>query len=174
MLALGSVQKFATRELARPWNPDLRRSTERRMRPRGFGSCLEIGSLVILCLGCNGQVQTKTAAEAAAERDVRVVHEPCDVTSASAERLDANGDGKNEVTIVKKGGRPACQAADLNLDGKVDVYTYFDDSGALRRREYDFDHDGAIDEIIEYRAGVPVRSERATLLANRLDTWDTY
>ncbi len=144
------------------------------MRPRGFGSWLEIGSLVVLCFGCNGQVQTKSAAEAGGERDVRVVHEACDVTSASAERLDANGDGKSEVTIVKKGGRPACQAADLNLDGKVDVYAYFDDSGALRRREYDFDHDGAIDEIVEYRGGLPVRSERATLLANRLDTWDTY
>jgi hypothetical protein len=144
------------------------------MRPRGFGSWLELGSLAILCFGCNAQGESKTPAQAGAGRDTRVVHEECDVNSPNAERLDANGDGKIEVTIVEKNGRPVCQAADLNLDGRIDVYTYFDASGQLRRREYDFDHDGAIDEIIEYQAGVPVKSERATLLANRLDTWDFY
>jgi hypothetical protein len=130
--------------------------------------------LAILCFGCNGQTTAKSAAEAGAERDTRVIHEECNVNAPGAERLDANGDGKVEVTIVKKNGRTACEAADLNLDGHIDVYTYFDDAGGVRRREYDFDHDGAIDEIIEYRAGVPVSSERATLLANRIDTWDFY
>ncbi|HTQ06231.1 MAG TPA: hypothetical protein VMI54_20355 [Polyangiaceae bacterium] len=144
------------------------------MRRRGNGTWLEIGSLAILCFGCNSEPAAKTAADASGARDTRVIHEPCDTSSPSAERLDANGDGKAEIIIVKKNGIPVCQAADLNLDGRVDVYTYYDGAGQVRRREYDFDHDGAIDEIIEYRAGVPVKSERATLLANRLDTWDTY
>jgi len=108
-------------------------------------------------------------------RDTRVVHEECDVSSANAERLDANGDGKAEVTIVKnKSGRPVCQASDLNGDGRVDVWSYYDDAGGLRRREYDFDRDGTIEQITIYAAGVPVSSERATLLANRLDTWDYF
>jgi hypothetical protein len=144
------------------------------MRRRGYGTWLEFGSVAILCLGCNAEVGAKSATEAGAVRDTRVVHEACDTSSPSAERLDANGDGKAEVVLVKKDGRLVCQAADLNLDGQFDVYSYYDAAGALRRREYDFDHDGAIDEIIEYRAGVPVQSERATLLANRLDTWDFY
>jgi hypothetical protein len=144
------------------------------MRRRGYGKWLELGSLALLCFGCNSEPNARSAADAGRGRDTRVVHEACDTSSASAERLDANGDGKPEVVILKKNGRPLCQAADLNLDGRFDVYVYYDGSGQLRRREYDFDHDGAIDEIIQYRAGVPVQSERATLLANRLDTWDTY
>jgi hypothetical protein len=144
------------------------------MRRRGYGTWMEIGSVAILCLGCNSEVRVNSAAVAGEARDTRVVHEACDVASKSAERLDANSDGRAEVTIVREGGRLVCQAADLNLDGRIDVYSYYDGAGALRRREYDFDHDGAIDEIIEYRAGVPVKSERATLLANRLDTWDFY
>jgi hypothetical protein len=144
------------------------------MRWRGFGTWRVIGLPAILCFGCNAEVGAKSAASASGARDTRVVHEACNLADASAERLDANGDGKPEVTIVKANGRPVCQGADLNLDGTIDVYTYFDQAGGLRRREYDFDHDNSIDEIIEYRSGVPVQSERATLLANRLDTWDFY
>jgi hypothetical protein len=144
------------------------------MSRRGNGSWLEAGVATILCFGCNSE-PAKSAAEAGQGRDTRVVHEECDLSAASAERLDANGDGKAEVTIVKsKSGRPACQAADLNGDGRVDVWSYYDEAGGLRRREYDFDRDGTIEQITSYAAGVPVSSERATLLANRLDTWDYY
>lgn len=144
------------------------------MRRRGNGSWLEAGVATILCFGCNSE-PAKSAAEAGQGRDTRVVHEECDLSAANAERLDADGDGKAEVTIVKsKSGRPACQAADLNGDGRVDVWSYYDEAGGLRRREYDFDRDGTIEQITTYAAGVPVSSERATLLANRLDTWDFY
>src|SRR5690348_6493077 len=137
------------------------------MRWRGFGTWRVIGLPAILCFGCNAEVGAKTAA-AGGGRDTRVVHEACNLADPSAERLDANADGKPEVTIVKENGRPVCQGTDLNLDGTVDVYVYYDQAGGLRRREYDFDHDNTIDEIIEYRSGVPVQSQRATLLANRL------
>jgi hypothetical protein len=105
---------------------------------------------------------------------VRVVHEECDTSAGSAERLDANGDGKPEVVIVKDGARELCRAVDLNLDGTIDVWTYNDDGGRVRRREYDFDRNGTIDQIITYAGGLPSSSQRATLLANRLDTWDYY
>jgi hypothetical protein len=144
------------------------------MRWLGIGTWRAIGLPAILCFGCNAEVGAKSASGAGNARDVRVVHEECDLASSAAERLDANADGKAEVTIVKADGRLACQATDLNLDGKVDAYSYYDGGGGLRRREYDFDHDNVIDEIIEYRSGVPVTSQRATLLANRLDTWDFY
>lgn len=145
------------------------------MRRRGIGTWQAAGLAAVLCFGCNSDKGAKTAADVGAGRDTRVVHEPCDLGAPSAERLDANGDGKSEVTIVKdKSGRSLCQATDLNLDGRIDIFTYFDAAGGVRRREYDFDRDGSIDQIITYAAGVPVSGERATLLANRLDTWDYY
>ena len=75
---------------------------------------------------------------------------------------------------MRSGGREACRAVDLNFDGKIDVWSYNDSSGRLRRKEYDFDRDGVIDEIATFQAGVITSKQRATLLANRLDTWDFY
>ncbi len=47
-----------------------------------------------------------------------IVHEECDITGSSAERLDANGDGRADITIVREDGRRrACRAADINFDG---------------------------------------------------------
>src|SRR5262249_18432281 len=81
-----------------------------------------------LC-GCNGSVSARTPEREGLERDTRVVHEPCD--SGSAEKLDANGDGRPDVFIVRSGSHEACRAVDLNLDGKIDVYSYNDSAGRL-------------------------------------------
>jgi hypothetical protein len=122
--------------------------------------------------GCNGGVSARTPERESLERDIRVVHEDCD--TGSAEKLDANGDGRPDVFIVRSGSTERCRAVDLNLDGKIDVYSYNDSSGKLRRKEYDFDRDGVIDEIVTFQGGVIASKQRATLLANRLDTWEYY
>jgi hypothetical protein len=126
-----------------------------------------------LC-GCNSGAPVRSAECEGLERDIRVVHEECDTSGGGAEKLDANADGRADVVIVRSGGREVCRAVDLNLDGTVDVYSYNDSAGRLRRREYDFDRDGVIDDISTYQAGVITSRQRATLLANRLDTWDFY
>ncbi|MCA9593671.1 MAG: hypothetical protein KC776_10185 [Myxococcales bacterium] len=100
-------------------------------------------------------------------RDTRVVHDDCDIKDG--EKLDANGDGKPDVWIAK-----GCRAVDLNFDGKIDAYTYFDGSGQVRRREHDYDRDGHIEEISIYKAGVLTEQERSTTLADKLDTWHFY
>lgn len=128
----------------------------------------------IFLYGCNSGVEARTPERAGLERDVRVVHEDCDITSGSAEKLDANSDGRPDVVVVRSGGREECRAVDLNLDGKVDVWSYNDSAGRLRRKEYDFDRDGSIDEISTFQAGVITSKQQATLLANRLDTWHYY
>jgi hypothetical protein len=132
---------------------------------------LWIAAAFFFC-GCNGSVSARTPEREGLERDTRVVHEEC--ATAGAEKLDADGDGRPDVFIVRSGGREVCRAVDLNLDGKIDVYSYFDSAGRLRRKEYDYDRDGVIDEIVTYQAGVVTARQRATLLANRLDTWDYY
>jgi hypothetical protein len=148
---------------------------KRAMPSLGKGSSWSgLGAVAIFCFGCNSGPDAKSAADGAQERDVRVVHEECNTSAGGSEHLDANGDGRADITIVKDGAREVCRAVDLNLDGKVDVWSYMDDGGRLRRREYDFDRDGAIDQIVTYQGGIPTSGQRATLLANRLDTWDYY
>jgi hypothetical protein len=107
-------------------------------------------------------------------RDTKVTHEACDTGSSDAEKIDANGDGKPDITIVRRGGREVCRAVDLNFDGVVDAYSYFDDSGQLRRRENDYDKDGQIDEITTFKAGQIAEKDQSTALARHLDTWDFY
>jgi len=54
------------------------------------------------------------------------------------------------------------------------MWTYLDASGKLRRREYDYDRDGNIDEIQLFKAGDLAEKHRASTPAKRLDTWEFY
>ena len=135
-----------------------------------------ITTLTLLLAACAGSTSGKlgSADQIGGPRPVEIVHEECDVEAANAERLDANADGVADVTTVKSGNAISCQAFDLNFDGKVDSWVYFDPNGQVRRRESDYDRDGRIDEIAMFNAGVLVEKHRATTLANRLDTWDFF
>jgi hypothetical protein len=126
-------------------------------------------------LGCSGALggNAKSPAELA-RRNTEVVHESCDVASGGSEKLDANADGRPDVTIVRDDGRELCRAVDLNFDGKVDTWVYRDGSGKVRRREMDYDRDGKVEEIQIYRGGVISEKQRATALASKLDTWHFY
>jgi hypothetical protein len=107
-------------------------------------------------------------------RDRAVEHEPCDVDAKSAESVDANGDGQSDLTIVKDGGKETCRGADLDFNGRMDMWTYLDGSGRIRRRELDYDRDGNIDEIQLFKAGEIAEKHRASSPVNRLDTWEFY
>src|SRR5580704_9029131 len=62
-------------------------------------------------------------------------HEACPESGNKVEGLDTNGDGKEDIRRVSdKSGHEICRIADLNHDGKPDLYEYFDASGAVRRR----------------------------------------
>lgn len=130
----------------------------------------------MLQLGCNssGRAGVNSAGNPITTRDTQVTHAPCDVTQAGAERVDVNGDGKADITIVRESGREVCRAVDLNFDGVIDAYSYFDGTGALRRRENDYDKDGQIDEITSFKGGQVAEKDQATANPQHLDTWDFY
>jgi hypothetical protein len=123
-------------------------------------------------LGAGASTGAKSGGSAERNRDV--THEPCDLDSSGAERVDANGDGKPDLTVVNEGGKERCRAADLDFDGKVDLFSYQDSSGRVTRRELDYDRDGNIDEIQLFKNGELTEKHRSTILVKRLDTWETY
>jgi hypothetical protein len=125
--------------------------------------------------GCNGTAGAgANSAQPITKRDTQVAHEKCDVTSETVEKIDANGDTKPDILIVREGGHELCRAVDLNFDGVVDAYSYFDQSGQLRRRENDYDKDGQVDEIISFKGGQIAEKDQSTAFPRRLDTWDFY
>lgn len=132
-------------------------------------------TITLLLGGCAGSTSGKVdSAAAGGPRPTEIIHEDCDVAAASADRMDANADGVADVTSVKAGNQLSCQAYDLNFDGKVDSWVYYEPNGQVRRRESDYDRDGRIDEIAVFNAGVLAEKHRATTMHNRLDTWDFY
>ncbi len=141
-----------------------------------FGGAALTSLVTLSLLGCAGSatVGPSTAEDGVTRRDTRIVHEDCDIKSSGAEKLDANGDKKPDVILVKSGNREVCRAVDLNFDGHWDSWSYFDGGGKLRRRERDYDRDGRVEEINLYKAGTLAEQHRATNLADKLDTWHFY
>lgn len=129
---------------------------------------------VITLNGCGASAAGGPNAPIVGHRDLEFHHQPCDITSSHAQAIDANNDGRADLTIVSEGGREVCRAADLDFDGRVDVWTYFDNSGNVSRRELAYDRDGSVDEIQIFAGGQIVEKQRASTLAHRVDTWEKY
>lgn len=106
-------------------------------------------------------------------RDVDFHHDDCNPGSDS-KTVDVNGDQRPDIVHVMKSGREACRIVDLNFDGAVDVYIYYDERGAERRREADFDRDGRPDQVSIYQGGQLVENDRETNFDDKIDTWDYY
>jgi hypothetical protein len=118
--------------------------------------------------------KAQTANSGPEKRDTTIVHEPCDGSSSDAVKVDVNGDGKPDIIHVMKGGKEVCRIVDLNMDGAVDAFIYYDDQGRERRRESDFDRDGRADEITIFEGGQLKLKMRETNFDNKIDTWDHF
>jgi hypothetical protein len=132
---------------------------------------------VLACapVSCGGATETTTPKTPEGQTlQLAVAHEPCDVDSSKAQKIDTNGDGKPDVVHVMSDAREVCRMIDFNHDGVPDTWMYFDEQGRLRRRESDFDRDGKIDEVAIFVNGEIVEKDREMTLDGKFDTWDFY
>ncbi len=106
-------------------------------------------------------------------RNTDITHDDCDLSSSSAKQLAVDDKGP-AIIIVMDGNHEACRAIDLNRDGAIDAFRYFDTNGRERRREGAFGRSGLPSEVSIFRAGVLVRKELETNADTRLDTWQYF
>lgn len=110
-------------------------------------------------------------------RDTEMKHEACDPAGKTAKTLKAEGQLDKSVatvTHVYDGGHEVCSFSDINGDGRVDLWTYFDPSGAPRRHEAAYGVDKNVTEVASYKAGELEMVARDTTRSGRVDTWDYY
>jgi hypothetical protein len=158
--------------------PHSRWGTPPRPRARSALAGLALAFGLIQATACSTAdaeaEKARSAANGTDKRDTAIVHEPCDITSSDAVKVDVKGNGKPAIIHVMKGGKEVCRAVDLNMDGQMDVFIYYDDQGRERRRESDFDRDGRCDEIAIFENGQLKLKMRETNFDNKIDTWDYY
>jgi len=87
---------------------------------------------------------------------------------------DVNSDGKIDEWVYYENNVPVKGEKDLNADGKADTTLIYDAKGAVIRTEADANGDGKIDEWVYYEAGKPVKAEKDTNKDGTPDTWIKY
>ncbi|MCC6528291.1 MAG: hypothetical protein IT373_36945 [Polyangiaceae bacterium] len=142
-------------------------------RRAAVGVCLLATGLGVPACKSSGDARSPDDA-AKKPRDTEMVHQACDLESSGASVLDADRDGRPEIIRVMSGSREVCRAVDINGDGGIDFFNYFDAEGRLTRRESGFDRDNRPEQIAYYEGGQIVRRERETNFDGKLDTWDYY
>jgi hypothetical protein len=130
----------------------------------------------LLASGCSTSTQDSGVAAPNLPKGAGLEHESCDESGNRVEMLDTNNDGKTDIRrVFNKGtGREVCRVSDLNHDGHPDLYEYFDDNGAVRRRELCFDDTGEVNAIEHYEGGRLAKREYDTGGTHRIDTWDFF
>jgi len=112
-----------------------------------------------------------------------VDREKCNDRDKHVVPADLNGDKKPDVwkyfKTVDIGGQKtevlACKQVDLNMDGKIDMVTYYDDQGSqIQLEEIDGDFDGKFDFTVYYNQGKRVRDEFDMNFDQRVDLWKYY
>lgn len=97
--------------------------------------------------------------------------------------FDINGDKKPDIINVYKRlkndkgeteTRIFVKEMDLNHDGKIDVYRYYDERGAVAKEEFDVDFDGKLDTVDFYRGGRIYKKELCFKFDEKPNIWKYY
>jgi antitoxin component YwqK of YwqJK toxin-antitoxin module len=144
---------------------------------------LGISGLLGAATGC-GSSQTPAPVMPTAGSNIvaapQVDRSRCKAEGKQVTTADTNMDGKPDVwKYYVPNGQGAqvltCKQVDLNHDGRVDIVSYFDDTGTRTNlEEFDVDLDGRIDETVYYANGKKIRSEFDTNYDGKSDVWNFY
>jgi len=135
---------------------------------------LTMALVTTACFNKNTETTTAAAAE-----DTSSVRERTTSDGNLVVEVDIDGDDKPDIynyfrTLDGDGRLLLRKEMDLNQDTRIDVWSFFTETGDLEREEMDGDFDGNIDWIDHYQGGKRVMSEIDTQNAGRFDLFKYY
>jgi antitoxin component YwqK of YwqJK toxin-antitoxin module len=140
-------------------------------------SRIHLATIVALAsTGCFGpKDETKTAAAS----ETNAVRERETADGNLVVEVDLDGDDQADIfnyfrKLEGEGRLLIRKEMDLNKDSRIDVWSFFTETGALEREEMDGDFDGNIDWIDHYQGGKRVMSEIDTQNTGRFDLFKYY
>ncbi len=131
-------------------------------------------SVLVLLLALHGPALAKKPAAASTASGPAI--EEKEVEGLVAQEIDLDGNGKVDVRNLwqplESGGRTLVKKeTDLDLDGRMDMVSTYDATGALVREEVDLDFDGRNDLTDHYKEGQRVFAELDSNFDGRKDTF---
>jgi len=155
------------------------------------GGCSLFGPKTAPAAGTTGAAAAPGADPAAAREDVSASADATVETHPGADeevvQLDINNDKKPDVykfypkgQVPKDDGSggdaapPLRKAVDLNGDGRIDLWTWFNRDASIQKQAFDLDFDGRIDELVYYEKGAVVRKELFHSFGDKPDTFKFY
>lgn len=134
---------------------------------------------VLTTIGCGSRKSAESVETEYQAGDSAVVQERRTSDGNLIQEIDFDANGRPEVFNYYRAADDKSRVllrkeSDLNRDGKIDVYSFFTDSGALDREEMDSDFDGAVDWVDHYQAGQRVSTEVDTDHNGKYDLFKYY
>jgi antitoxin component YwqK of YwqJK toxin-antitoxin module len=133
----------------------------------------------ILALASTACLIKKEESNTAAAGDTSSVRERETADGNLVVEVDLDGDDRADIfnyfrKLEGEGRLLLRKEMDLNKDGRIDVWSFFTETGVLEREEMDGDFDGNIDWIDHYQGGKRVMSEIDTQNSGRFDLFKYY
>lgn len=152
------------------------------MRPMHLLAVSLVFGVVFGPLSTPALAKKPVAAESPASQPARTASttETTDAAGLIRQEVDLDGDGRADVVnLLRDRGNGGARLqvkkqTDLNLDGRFDVETDFDETGAMVEERTDSDFDGRFDWTDHYKDGVRVLAELDSDFDGQIDTWSYY
>lgn len=118
-----------------------------------------------------GSTETPAPAPTSVDKRGPAIAQP-PASGTPTKQFDFDGNGVIEVREYRSGGSLQRSEMDLDGDGKVDVWTTYDNAGHIASEMMDGDFDGNVDVVDTYSNGQRVQTDIDIDYDGRIDvTW---
>lgn len=133
-----------------------------------------LGLALVTFVACGGSQETAERGESEVRLPPRHRHGNLQRADFDVQTADVNLDNRPDQFTYTSGGRVVWVERDLDFDGRIDLYEYYDTQGAVVEQEFQLDFDDVIDVVRRYENGRLISKEMATGFGGRMNLVKYY